>query len=92
MVKRGPKDRPVGDGRPEVGKAIIYPEYALVNAMLKNAVVDFKHADDLRSFSSLCFWLTEDDAGAWLKLLDLYSEDYFYRLIEGCQNGRRKVS
>ena len=88
MVKRGPKDRPAGDNRPEVGNAIIYPEYALVNAMLKNAVIDFKHSDPLKSFSALCFWISEDDGGAWLKLLDLYSENYFARLIARRKNGR----
>ena len=76
----------------EVGKAIMYPEFALINAMLKNAVFDLRDTDGLKSFSSLCWWIEEKDGGAWLKLLDLYSANYFDRLVEseGRTNGKER--
>ena len=77
----------------EVGKAIMYPEFALINAMLKNAVFDLRDTDGLKSLDALCFWISEEDGGAWLKLLDIHSDKYFYRLVEseGRTNGKKRA-
>ena len=75
----------------ETGKSILYPEFRLAYAMVKNAIMDLKNDDVITAFEALCFWL--QDAPGWLKLLDLYSEQYFDRLIIGCKNGnKRKIN
>jgi hypothetical protein len=70
-------------------KAILFPHVRMAHSMVKQAVVELREHDVLIALQALAWWLS-DDAEDWLMLLDLGQpgDDYFCKLIKGCQNAK----
>ena len=76
---------------PGASDAILYPHVRLGFAVLKQAINDFREADPLNVLPALCWWL--EDAPDWLAMLELHDPDddrYFLRLLENCDNGKKR--